>query len=100
MGANPTLDAISKLDAIDRLHRLPDTALLPTELAAAFLSKSISSLERMRRNGSGPVYVQDCVEGARGTNQKCHYQKSDLLDWVERNKVRSSKEAARRKCQV
>lgn len=95
-----TEDMLAKLDLADRLHRLPDTALLTTELAAAFLSLSVTSLERMRVKGSGPAYSQGGAHGARGTNQKCLYKKADLLAWHEANKVTSSMMAAVRKGQT
>jgi hypothetical protein len=87
-------------DLLDRLHRLPDTCFLTTTEAAVFLRSSVSSLERMRRDGSGPPYAQDGGKGARGTNQKCFYEKSDLLAWQRKNKVASSMQAAVRKGQV
>lgn len=95
-----TQDIMAKLDVLDKLHRLPETTLLTTELAAIFLCASVTSMERMRAKGTGPAYSQDCSKGARGTNQKCLYMKSDLLRWHERNKVSSSMEAAVRKGQV
>ena len=95
-----TEETLVKLDLVDKLHSLPDTALLTTELAAAFLSSSVTSLERMRVKGSGPTYSQGCTHGARGTNQKCLYKKSDLLAWNDANKVTSSRMAAVRKGQT
>lgn len=74
-----TEETLVKLDLVDKLHRLPDTVLLTTELAAAFLSSSVTSLERMRVKGSGPAYSQGGAHGATGTNQKCLYKTSDLL---------------------
>ena len=95
-----TEDTLAKLDLADRLHLLPDTVLLTTELAAAFLSSSVTSLERMRVKGSGPAYSQGGERGARGTNQKCLYKKVDLLAWHDANKVTSSMKAAVRKGQT
>ena len=95
-----TDDTLAKLDLADKLHRLPDTALLTTELAAAFLSSSVTSLERMRVKGSGPAYSQGAERGALGTNQKCLYKKADLLAWHDANKVISSMMAAVRKGQT
>lgn len=91
---------LDKLDVLDRLHRLPETALLTTDFAASFLSTSVSSMERMRVNGSGPDYSQSGARGTRGTNQKCLYMISDLLAWHERNKVQNTMQAAVRKGQV
>jgi hypothetical protein len=93
-------ETLAKLDLVDKLNRLPDTTLLTTELAAAFLSSSVTSLERMRVKGSGPAYSQGGAHGARGTNQKCLYKKADLLAWHDANKVTSSMAAAIRKGQT
>lgn len=95
-----TNEWLAKLDVIAKLHSMPPTTLLPTDLAADFLFSSVSSMERMRVNGSGPSYSQGGGRRARGTNQKCLYMVSDLLAWHEDNKVRSSMEAAVRKGQV
>ncbi len=91
---------LAKLEIVDRLHRLPDTALLTTEMAAVFLCASVATMERMRVKGSGPAYAQGGERGARGVNQKCIYMKSDLLAWHAANKVTSSMKAAIRKGQV
>jgi hypothetical protein len=48
----------------------------------------------MRASGSGPVYSQ------AGANQKCLYEKADLLAWIRSNKVISTREAATRKVQL
>jgi len=93
-------DYRAKLDILDRLHSLPNSAALTTVEAAIFLRSSVSKLERLRAVGSGPTYVQGGVNGARGTNQPCLYEKSDLLDWLRAQKVTSVKEAARRKGQL
>jgi hypothetical protein len=95
-----TQDIMVKLDVLDRLHRLPETALLTTDFAASFSSTSVSSMERMRVNGSGPDYSQGGARVTRGTNQKCLYMKSDLLAWHAANKVTSSMKAAIRNRQV
>jgi hypothetical protein len=87
-------------DLLERLHRLPDACLLTTSEAAAFLRSSVTALERMRRDGAGPVYVQAGAKGARGTNQKCLYEKADLLAWQRERKVASSMQAAIRKGQA
>jgi len=93
-------EALAKLEVVDKLHRLPDSALLTTELAALFLSSSTTTLERMRADGSGPAYSQGGAKGARGTNQKCLYKKADLLAWHDERKVTSSMMAAIRKGQT
>jgi len=53
-----TQETLAKLEVVDKLHRLPDSALLRTELAALFLSSSTTTLERMRADGSGPAYYK------------------------------------------
>jgi len=90
----------NNLDILDRLHLLADSAALTTAEAAIFLRSSVSKLERLRAVGSGPAYAQGGAQGARGTNQPCLYEKSDLLDWLRAQKVTSVKEAARRKGQL
>lgn len=87
-------------DLLDRLHRLPDTCFLTTSEAAAFLRSSVTTLERMRRDGTGPLYSQAGGKGAYGTNQKCLYEISELLAWQRKNKVASSMQAAVRKGQA
>lgn len=91
---------LASLDILDRLHRLPDTVALTTSEAAVFLRSSISALEYMRANGSGPTYSQSGAKGAAGANQKCLYEKADLLAWQRSNKVASTMEAAVRKGQL
>ena len=54
----------------------------------------------MRRDGTGPLYIQAGGKGAFGTNQKCLYEVSDLLAWQRKNKVASSMQAAVRKGQA
>lgn len=82
------------LDALERVHRLPDTCALKTSEAAIFLRCSVSQLENMRRDGSGPIYIQAGSKDSAGFNQKCLYEKGDLLTWLRANKVRSTCEAA------
>lgn len=102
---NPSaLDAnremLHRLDVLERLHRLPDAAALTTSEAAVFLRSSVSALEAMRAKGTGPTYIQGGGRGAAGTNQKCLYEKADLLAWQRSNKVSSTVEAAVRKGQL
>lgn len=94
---NPML---ATLDVLERLHRLPDTVALTTAETAVFLRSSVSALEAMRRDGSGPAYIQGGSRGTIGANQKCLYQKRDLLAWQDSQKVVSSVEAAMRKGQL
>jgi hypothetical protein len=91
---------LHRLDVLERLHRLPDAAALTTSEAAVFLRSSVSALEAMRAKGTGPTYIQGGGRGAAGTNQKCLYEKADLLAWQRSNKVSSTVEAAVRKGQL
>lgn len=68
--------------------------------AAVFLRSSVSALESMRAKGTGPTYIQGGGRGAIGSNQKCLYEKADLLVWQRENKVTSTVEAAIRKGQL
>lgn len=91
---------LANLDVLERLHRLPDSVALTTAEAAVFLRSSVSALEAMRRGGAGPPYIQGGLRGAIGANQKCLYQKRDLLAWQDSQKVMSSVQAAMRKGQL
>lgn len=90
---------LASLDILERLHRLPDAVALTTSEAAVFLRSSVSALESMRAKGTGPAYIQGGGKGASGSNQKCLYEKADLLTWQRANKVSSTVEAAVRKGQ-
>lgn len=90
----------AELDVLDRLHALPDAVALTTSEAAIFLRSSVSALESMRAKGTGPVYIQGGGRGASGSNQRCLYEKADLLAWMRSNKVASTVEAAVRKGQL
>jgi hypothetical protein len=94
------MTTLANLDVLERLHRLPDEAALTTSEAAIFLRSSVSALESMRAKGSGPAYIQGGGRGAAGSNQKCLYEKADLLSWMRANKVSSTVEAAVRKGQL
>jgi hypothetical protein len=91
---------IQDLEVLGALHLLPDLAALTTEEAAVLLRLSPTTLERMRRDGSGPPYIQGGKKGARGTNQKVTYLKQDLLEYQKSLKVDSSMSAAVRKGQA
>lgn len=93
-------EPLAQLDVLARLHALPDAVALTTSEAAVFLRSSVSALETMRTNGTGPTYIQAGVKGSRGSNQKCLYEKADLLAWQRANKVSSTVEAAVRKGQL
>lgn len=95
-----TEKTLAALDILDRLHRLPDAAALTTSEAAIFLRSSVSALESMRASGAGPAYSQAGARGVAGANQKCLYEKADLLAWIRSNKVSSTMEAATRKGQL
>lgn len=91
---------LAQLDVLARLHALPDSAALTTSEAAIFLRSSVSALESMRAKGTGPAYIQGGGRGTVGSNQKCLYEKTDLLAWMRANKVFSTVEAAVRKGQL
>lgn len=91
---------LSELSALERVHLLPADAPLTSSEAAIFLRISLSTLERMRRDGSGPVYLQSGRLGSKGTNQKCRYFRADLLDYLRSTRVTHSMAAAVRKGQV
>lgn len=91
---------LSAAEVWTMLNALPPDIPLTTSEAAIFLRESVTSMERMRKDGSGPVYSQSGGANAKGTNQKCLYDKSDLLAWKESNKVTSSLQAAIRKGQA
>jgi len=93
-------ESFAHLDVLARLHQLPDAVALTTSEAAVFLRSSVSVLESMRAKGTGPAYIQGGGKGASGSNQKCLYEKADLLAWQRANKVSSTVEAAVRKGQL
>lgn len=97
MSSSPRL---CDLTVLERLASLPDSALLTSSEAAILLRISLSTLERKRRDGTGPVYCQSGAIGAKGSNQKCVYIKADLDDYVKARRVGSSMEAAVRKGQM
>ena len=90
-------DTLGELAILDALNRLPDGAALTTEEAAAFLRLSPTTMERMRLKGNGPKYVQSVAKGAKGSNQRCTYLKSDLIAWQNSNRVTDSMAAAARR---
>jgi hypothetical protein len=87
-------------DLINFIEALAASAKLTPSEAAAYLRVSASTLERWRRDGAGPEYIQGGGQGARGTNQAIRYRKQALLDWESAHTVRSSREAAIRKGQM
>lgn len=96
MGASKPAEA----EIINFVESLAPTAKLTPAEACAFLRVSASTLERWRRNGGGPEYIQAGDRGARGTNQSIRYRKQSLLDWEAAHTVRNSREAAVRKGQM
>lgn len=93
-------EKLSALEAWQRIDALPEEFPLTTDEAALFLRRSVSTLERMRKEGNGPAYVQAGGPSAKGTNQKVMYYKQALIDWTEASTVSSSMEAAVRKGQT
>jgi len=91
---------LADLEVLEILHRLHADVALTTDEAAVFLRLSPTTLERMRRDGTGPPYMQGGGKGSRGLNQKCTYSKADLLNWQRNNRVSNSMAAAVRKGQV
>lgn len=81
---------LGALEATAKLHAMPPTVPVSTEVAAMFLGYSPSSLENMRRDGTGPAYIQPSGEG----NKKVKYQLGVLLAWMEQNTVISITAAA------
>ncbi len=88
------------VDVLDAIHSLHPATLLTTSEAAIFLRTSVTKMERLRKDGDGPAYIQGGGLNAKGSNQTCLYEKGDLLAWVKGNKVSSSLEAAVRKGQT
>ncbi|PHM20522.1 MAG: hypothetical protein CK604_06245 [Curvibacter sp. PD_MW3] len=90
----------AEADLINFVEALAPTAKLTPAEACAFLRVSASTLERWRRDGGGPEYIQGGDRGARGTNQAIRYRKQSLMDWEAAHTVKSSREAAARKGQM
>lgn len=93
-------EKLSALEAWQRIDALPEEFPLTTDEASLFLRRSVSTLERMRKEGTGPAYVQAGGPSAKGTNQKVMYYKQALVDWIKASTVSSSMEAAIRKGQT
>lgn len=85
---------------ISAIIKLPAEALLTTKEAAIFLRSSRCSLERMRKDGTGPRYSQPNRGKASGANIPCLYQKKDLTDWIDAGKVVSIKDSIVRQGRV
>ena len=65
------------VEVLSAINALPPATLLTTSEAAIFLRTSVTKMERLRKDGEGPVYVQGGGKGARGSNQTCLYEKGD-----------------------
>ena len=100
MGLLANDEYFQDLSILEALHRLPDSVALTPDEAAIFLRKSVTTLERMRKSGDGPDYVQGGNTGSKGTNQKVTYIKSDLIDYQQRLKLSNSLSAAVRRGQA
>jgi hypothetical protein len=91
---------LANLEILAGLNLLPDGAALTTDEAAIFLRVSKTTLERMRRDGGGPTYIQGGPKGAKGSNQKITYIKINLIEYQDANKVDNSMQAAVRRGQA
>lgn len=89
-----------EVELINFVEALAPSAKLTPKEAGAYLRVSQSTLERWRRDGSGPEYIQGGGLGARGTNQAIRYRKQALLEWEAAHAVKSSHQAALRKGQL
>ena len=87
-------DFLNVADVLDRMARLHDDVPLKADEAAVYLRVHPSSLERWRKNGTGPKYIQGGGRGAKGTNQKVSYRMGELRAWQRRHEVGSSMDAA------
>lgn len=98
-------NTLAELDPWDRINAMPDDRPLKTPEAAIFMTFSVSTLERMRVNGTGPDYWQGEIrrsgkEPAVGVNQHIRYFKADIKAWFEVGKVSSTMQAAKLKGQL
>lgn len=87
---------VRRLNAVASLH---DEQSIGEDLAALFLGRSRSTLERMRSEGRGPEYVQAVQEGGpkhTGRRPGVTYLMKDLRAWRDAHKVSNPREAAHR----
>jgi len=63
--------------------------MLNVHEAAGYLRLSIRTLERLRCSGLGPKFI-------RCGRRSIRYQQSDLEEWIEGRRVRSTSEAVGR----
>ena len=92
--------AAIEAELINFVEALAPSAKLTPKEAGACLRVSQSTLERWRKHGGGPEYIQGGGLGARGTNQAIRYRKQALLDWEAAHPVKSSHQAALRQGQL
>lgn len=92
---------LADIDPWERINRMPEERPLKSSEAAIFLTFSLSTLERMRVDGTGPDYFQGGIRKAgsapsqaKGTNQHIRYFKPDIRSWFKAGKVSSSMQAA------
>ena len=92
---------LADLDPWERINRMPDERPLKSAEAAVLMTFSLSTLERMRADGTGPDYFQGGIRKAgsmpsqaKGSNQHVRYFKPDIRAWFKAGKVSSSMQAA------
>lgn len=93
-------EKMKAVDVINAIKSLDPTIPLTTSEAAIFLRMSVTTLERLRKSGSGPTYSQPGAVGVTGSNQTCYYQRADLEAWFNGNRINSVLEASIRKGQT
>jgi hypothetical protein len=96
---------LAELDPWDRINAMPDDRPLKTSEAAILMTFSVSTLERMRGDGTGPDYFQGGIrrsgkDPAAGVNQHIRYFKADIKSWFAAGKVSSTMQAAKLKGQL
>lgn len=87
---------VRRMNAVASLH---DEQSVSEDLAALFLGRSRSTLERMRSEGRGPDYTQaKQADGPKHTGRRpaVTYLMRDLRAWREAHKVSNPREAAHR----
>jgi predicted DNA-binding transcriptional regulator AlpA len=65
---------------------MSDDSLLPRQETAEYLGLSTSTLERMRVNGTGPVF-QKLGPGKRA---RVAYRRSDIEAWLQKQRFTST----------
>lgn len=83
------------------LDKLPDSAVIPAEMAEVYLDvheKTLARLRQKRESGelnSGPPYIQHRTKaGTKARNQKVSYEMGDLRAYRASQKVGNTMEAA------